>query len=53
MHTFINTKIIINIEGIISYVANIFKKGTNRAYANALCIEFYINVPNLLDVTEI
>lgn len=51
MHTFINTKIIINIDGIISYVSNILKKGTNRIQANAKCIEFYRNVPNLLEAT--
>lgn len=53
MHTFINTKIRINDEGIISYVSNIFKKGTNHTCASALCIEFYRNVPNLLEEAKI
>ena len=53
MHTFINTKIIINGEDNISYVSNTFKNRTIRAQTSVLCIEFYRNVANLLKTTTI
>ena len=48
MHTFINTKIIINDEDDFSYVSNTLKKRTISAHTGVSCIEFYRNVPNLL-----
>ena len=48
MHTFINTKIIINDEDDFSYVSNTFKNKTIGAHPDLSCIDFYINVPNLL-----
>ena len=47
MHTFINTKIIINDEDDFSYVSNTLKNKTIGARIGLPCIYFYRNVPNL------